>query len=128
MNGQTRPASLDGLFYPSLVANLQILFDEGLTLAASPSSSESLASSGGDLGVARIPKPLFTTPGSNKFSFSLGVVPRQASIELPGYRQAGTFEMTLPFRDFPLDPRVVRAVGVAIHMDSVQAAEFAMGV
>jgi len=115
-------------YYPSMVVNLQIRLDEGRDVIGDPKTAEDLAASGG-----RIVPPVEQGPevlaggDSDDLSHVLGIVPRSASVELPGYRQAGKFSLELEYRDLPLDPRVIRAVGVAIHLDAVMAGNFAAG-
>jgi hypothetical protein len=54
-------------------------------------------------------------------------MPKQASIETPGYRQAGRFNLTFDYRDLPIDPRTVRSFAVEIHLGAVQDSDFAAG-
>lgn len=54
-------------------------------------------------------------------------IPLGASVMLPGPRQAGTFQCEFNYRDLPIDPRLIRAVGVEVHLGSVPADDFARG-
>lgn len=116
------------VFRPSLVCNFQIRFDEGLTVLGRAEAAEDKA--GGSTTPSTIgskDQPLILERGPDNLSQVLGVVPRSASVELPGYRQAGQFSLEIAFRDLPLDPRVIRAASVAIHLGSVTPQQFADG-
>lgn len=116
------------VWYPSLVVNLQLRLDEGLELIGTPKAPSDLA--GGDTLPSRAGtklEPVVTEQGGDNLSKVIGIVPKSCTVELPAYRQAGTFEFEIEFRDLPLDPRVIRAMGVAIHLDAVPATDFADG-
>lgn len=116
------------VFYPSMVVNLQLRFDEGDSIPVAPKTTQELAE-GPTAPPATTEQPLVLQQSNPSDSLSqvLGLVPKTCSVELPGYRQAGTFSMTIPYQDLPLDPRVVRAISVSIHLDAVPAADFAEG-
>ncbi len=118
---------LSQTYYPSCVVSMLIRFDEALqaqwasgafintppatgSTTARLNSSAALANAGepGTAGIARMPK--------------------SANIELPGIRKPGTFNLTFDYRDLPIDPRLVRSVGIEIYLDSVKASDFATGV
>lgn len=108
------------IFYPSLVCNLQLRFDEGVTLIPA-TDADTLALTGADASSStNAPQVLASGSGADQLNTVLGIVPSMCSVELPGYRQAGTFKLTMAYSDLPLDPRAVRAIGVAIHLDGVQ--------
>ena len=129
----------DSVFYPSLAANLRLRFDEVYHTGAL--GIPPLAVSIDDCVKAKLPAGSKTPPKSpqgttqasimagngNALSRVVGVVPTHAMVELPGYRQAGKWTMTLLFRDMPLDPRMIRAIGVEIYIGTVSAANFAAG-
>jgi outer membrane protein len=72
-------------------------------------------------------EPLITRRGDDNITFVQNRIPLKCVVELPGYRQAGTFNMDFAFRDLPLDPRTVRACAVDIHLGAVSAADFGRG-
>lgn len=114
-------------FYPSMVVNLKLRFDEALHLQPEPRLSTTegeLADPPTETGVG---VPLIIDRGEENATFILGRVPRSASLEFPGYRQAAQFNMVLDFRELPLDPRAIRAAAVEIYLGSVSAADFATG-
>ena len=114
-------------FYPSLVATLELRFDEGLTvLTPGPKTQAELAKSGARPS-PQVEEPLIFAKGADNFSHKIAIVPRSASVELPGYRQAGKFEISFAYSDLPLDPRVLRGCGISIHIGAVPAADFADG-
>lgn len=53
--------------------------------------------------------------------------PITASIVMSSPRQAGQFTMEFNFRDLPIDPRIVRALGVEIHLGVVSPEDYAAG-
>jgi hypothetical protein len=116
-----------GVYYPSMVCNLQMRFDEGLTPLGTPQSTDDLAKAGGGA-PAVVPDPIILGIGKDNLTQVMGIVPRSCTVELPGYRQAGTFGCEFEFRDLPLDPRVIRAMAVQIHLDVVSASDWARGV
>lgn len=153
-----------GTYYPSLVVNFEILFDElilqqaGVGTPSTPtpvSSAERVANppqtgSGPDITVATVSMdgrnitfqdatnvggssqqastlPKIVHRESVGSSFILGRVPKKASMELPGFRQAANFSFTFDFKDIPIDPRAVRAASVKIHLGTVAADDFARG-
>jgi hypothetical protein len=69
----------------------------------------------------------FDVSSLDRLSYAQGIVPREASIEFPGYRDAGKFSLTLSYQDLPIDPRTLRAAGVVVYMNTVAAADFAEG-
>lgn len=114
------------VYYPSLVVNLQLRFDEGATLLPGVTSVEQLALNTGSV-VAKS-QPVITAPTSqDNLSKILGIVPKACVVELPGYRQAGTFAIDMEFRDLPLDPRIIRAMSVAIHLGAIPARDWGSG-
>jgi len=54
-------------------------------------------------------------------------IPIDCSVDLPSYRQAGTFRMTFAYSDLPIDPRIVFAAGVEIYMGAVDPTDFGTG-
>jgi len=116
------------VFYPSMVVNLQLRLDEGRKSLGDPKSPEELAQAGGAATpTTQGPEVLASGKAGDGLSHLVGIVPRSASIELPAYRQAGKFNFDIEYRDLPLDPRVIRAIGVAVHLGAVPAPDFASG-
>ncbi len=114
------------VYYPALAVNFTLRFDEALLKEASPSgrSVADVARSAGGAAGLMSSKPSALSGAGSRLSKRLGTVPRQCSVELPGYRQAGKFSLNLAFRDFPVDPRALRAVGVEIYIGTVSSADF----
>lgn len=116
------------IFYPSVAVNLVLRFDEALLDAVSPTprSPAELAESEVAVPNALASSTAGTLSGAgSRLSKRVGTVPRQCSIEKPGYRQAGKFTLTFSFRDFPLDPRAIRALGVEVYIGTVEGTDFA---
>lgn len=122
------------LYYPGCVVALSIRFDGAFKIGRGPRPVIVTGADGIDSG-KWLPDPQNGTPLIRKggslapdgLSHVTGRVPKQANVELPGYRQAGTFDLTLDFRDLAIDPRLVRACGVEIHLGSVADRDFAAG-
>lgn len=117
------------VYYPSCVVNLELRFDEGASsLSPGPQSSDVSADNvQSNTASAPSSSPALAANGNDGYTFLLGMVPKSCHVELPGFIQAGTFDFTFEYRDFPLDPRVLRAAAVSVHMDTVTATNFANG-
>ena len=140
--------ALGGTFYPACIVNLIIRFDEAFNAdwrVADVDNPDELSiaekrmrefESGKDpilasrFGVAQPPtgKSLFDVQANVAGSSILGRIPLQASVELNNIRKPGSFNLTFDYRDLPIDPRLVRAVGIEIYMDTVTADSFAQGI
>lgn len=117
------------IFYPSFAVNLVLRFDEQLMgLPQTPGqSAEDLANAiMSPVGQARDGAGALKAI-KDKLTAVFAIVPTRASLELPGYRQAPKFSLSFLFKDFPVDPRVLRAVGVEIFIGTVPAGDFAKG-
>lgn len=117
-----------GIYYPSLVVNFQIRFDEGANLIVAPKTNAQIAQEGGTKAPQTVGPSLLAYTGKDNLSKVIAVVPKAASVEIPGYRVAGTFNLDLEFRDFPIDPRIVRALGVSVHLGAVLGSDWADGI
>ncbi len=60
-------------------------------------------------------------------SLILTCLPIRCSISRTGIRDADEWEVTLDYRDFPLDPRIIRALFVEITIGSVIEDEYELG-
>ena len=122
--------ALPGIYRPSVAVNLIIRFDEALLSGgktpAAVSVADLAAAGGGPSGSASTTPPS-VQGAADRLSQVLAIVPKTASFELPGYRQAPKFSLTLPFHDFPFDPRALRAVGVEIYVAAIPDAAWAQG-
>lgn len=58
-------------------------------------------------------------------SHIFSAIPLTAGVELPGYRQAGKYNLTFAFRDMPFDPRTIRALAVKVYLGCVTVQEWA---
>jgi len=52
------------------------------------------------------------------------VTAERLSVELNDYKTADTFSLSLDYRNFPFDPRIVRAIGVTIHIEDLKKSPF----
>lgn len=117
------------VYRPSCIVNFVLSFDESLTLAAlpEPESVEGfIVKPPGQDSVGQ-GKPIFFQSAGRSKSFAFGKVPRSGEIELPGYRQAGSFHMSFDYLELPIDPRCVRSAAVEIHLGTVSHQDFANG-
>lgn len=134
------------IWYPSLVVNFRLRFDESFQVAAEIPEP---GPSGGDpnsveitAATSRLPfegvaknfatytsgtRPLITRTGKDNLSVVVERVPKSASVELPGYRQAGKFSLEFDWRELPIDPRLIRSAAVEIFAGTVSAQDFATG-
>lgn len=124
------------LFRPSMVVNFRLRFDEAFQIyeAQEPLSEAELADKSPAVqGLLKtlqqqpIVRPLIMDVGDDNLSQIMSRIPKQGSVELPGYRQAGKFNLTFDFQDLPIDPRLLRACFVEIHLGSVSDADFSDG-
>lgn len=125
------PADLGGTYYPSCVVNLMIRYDENFSIDSRLNEAAAGQSDASSPNAATVTTgtPLFLSNQGNVPGSSLvGRIPKSASVELPGLRRPGTFNLTFDYRDLPLDPRLVRSVGVEIYMGTVSANDFANGI
>jgi hypothetical protein len=67
------------------------------------------------------------TYGGDKLTVVLDRVPKRGSFVLPHPRQAATFNLILDYRDIPIDPRLVRALGVEVHLGCVSMGDYSAG-
>ena len=49
------------------------------------------------------------------------VVPRKLTVNLNNYKTACTFDMELEYKNFPFDPRCIKACGVTIHLEDMES-------
>jgi hypothetical protein len=116
------------LFYPSIVVNLRLRFDEAFQIVDLPEpvpqggSVDAVSGASGP-----VLRPLIIQQGKDNLSHILNRVPKTASVELPGYRTAGTFALGFDFRELPIDPRLLRAIGIEIYQGAVNPEDFATG-
>ena len=117
-------------FYGSCVVTLKLLFDESLHLLPDLPPGRSVDQNVKDEpdGSAAVTlQPLVMKRDDPNATFVRNIIPKDCDVEKPGYRQAGKFELTLDYRDLPIDPRTIRACGVEIHFGTVDAAAFGRG-
>lgn len=67
------------------------------------------------------------TFGTDSFTVIANRVPKKATLTLPHPRTAPTFNLTFDYTEFPINPQLIRAVGVEIHLGAVSADDFARG-
>ena len=67
------------------------------------------------------------TYAGDGFTIITSRIPITGNFVLPHPREAGTFSMTFDYREFPIDPRLLRAVAVEIHLGCVSADDYARG-
>lgn len=118
---------LSTTYYPSCVVNLLIRFDEVMAEQWAKGDFIRGALADQDL-VNALATPLSLVPTTEPGTVYISRMPKTASIELPGVRKPGTFNLTFNYADLPIDPRLVRSVGIEIYMDTVRADKFAQGI
>lgn len=117
---------MSGVFYPGLACVFTLRFDEVLLNGSipAPGSAQSLAKRGSLIAGPPSKKADLLEGARDRLTKRLGVVPKTASLELPGYRQAPKFSLSFLWRDLPIDPRAVRALGVEIYVGAVDPGQF----
>jgi hypothetical protein len=67
------------------------------------------------------------TFGTDSFTVIANRVPKKGTFTLPHPRSAPTFNLTFDYTEFPVNPQLIRAVGVEIHLGAVDSEDFARG-
>lgn len=128
----------DQVFYPSVVCNFILRFDESLTYQTNTLPAPDVQTGIVDAvsgivnavsaPLARVTKSLlFSSPTSSGLTRVLNRVPKTATIELPAYRTAGKFTLEIDWRELPIDPRLIRSAAVSIYVGSVSPSDFSSG-
>ncbi len=115
-------------YYPSIVVNLRLRFDESFAVVNLPEPLDqrgSIADTTEPAGPRT--RPLITETGKDNLSHLLNRVPKNATVELPGYRTAGKFSFLFDYRELPIDPRLIRQIGVEIYQGTVNPEDFSTG-
>lgn len=149
-------APLGQVFYPACMVNLTIRFDaefnadarvegflgneeastplSGMTvpelrtrLSSLRTATELNKVNANGIGQIPIGADLFDAQANLKGSSILGRIPLRAAIELNNIRKPGTFNLTFDYKDLPIDPRLIRSVGIEIYLDTVSASDFGKG-
>lgn len=123
-NKATLPASQTSSKYPEV---LDIVNENG-ALRLVPKSVQGAQS-------ARLPKNAkpfhLSVPNINEDPLTQvvsGVIPNSASLSLNGIRSASTLTLEIPFSALPIEPRMVRGVGVEFYLGTVTASDFQLGI
>lgn len=121
-------SATDQIFYPSCVAHAYLRFDEHLHVLDRP-LPKALSAGGYNPGQPEqlTSRPLIAQTGNDNLSAVMNILPKSASVDLSGYRQAGKWTVEFDYRNFPIDPRLCRSVLIELHLGCVQAADFAQG-
>lgn len=67
------------------------------------------------------------TFGTDGFTVISNRVPKRGTFVQPHPRTAGTFNLSFDYHEFPVDPRLIRAVGIEVHVGAVSAEDYARG-
>ncbi len=124
-------APLGVTYYPACIVNLLIRFDESFNKAANQQqialAKDTAATAPTNQVLKQLPNggDLFNTQGNVAGSSVLGCVPLRGSIELNNIRKPSTFNLSFDYRDLPIDPRLVRSVGIEIFLDTMRGNSFA---
>ncbi len=122
------------LYYPFCVVALGFLFDDHFTVSkarAKPKagSLEEFFLQNPEMDPLPAPRsrpvsePL-VTDAREDLTWAVNIVPRKASVQLDGYRKAGTFNVSLSKRDLPIDPQVVKAGQIRIFFGCADPDDF----
>ena len=90
--------------------------------ASSPRSGQRFTTTG-DTGAPTVPLTL----GTDGYTVVVNRVPKKGTFTLEHPRAAGKFKLSFDYHEFPVDARVIRAVGVEIHLGTVSADDYARG-
>ena len=112
-----------GTWYPSMVANLRIRFDETFQTLEIPEPDLQSGIEGASAAPSQQPQPRPLIIQKGIHTNIANRVPRSAKIELPGLRQAGTFDLEFDWRELPIDPRLMRSIAVEIYLGELTPIE-----
>lgn len=70
-------------------------------------------------------EPLVTP--QDEMTVLMNRIPIRGAVNLPGPRQAAEFDFEFDYRDLPIDPRLLRAVGVEVHLGCISDDDYARG-
>lgn len=51
-------------------------------------------------------------------NYKLKVIAKNVTVQINDYTKADTFSATIDYKNFPFDPRCIRALGVTVHMEN----------
>jgi hypothetical protein len=98
-----------------------------LTVVEQPDGSFYLQAPGTD--ATRLGSPQEQRSSADGRTFVIdGIIPRTASLKRNGIRTADTLTLEVLYRDFPFDPRAIRACAVEFYMGCVSAEDYQRGI
>lgn len=112
---------MDPVFYPSCVVNITLRFEDKLYVRSSQTDPATRQ-------VTYSNVPLVLRAGPEAESFIDNRIPKKCSVELPGLRTAGTYNLTFDFKELPIDPRTIRSAVCDIYFGTVSADDFSTGI
>jgi hypothetical protein len=118
-------------YYPSCKIRLIVRFEEFTGSLSTQLNERRLTIRRG--GEEETPPQVTGTPQEQEQSADqlthvlAGIVPRSASVDRNGVREADTLSADFKYADLPLDPRTIRSCAVECYMGSVSAEDFAAG-
>lgn len=56
-------------------------------------------------------------PILNKEDYAIDVMPKSINVNINDYTKADEFDVSFDYKDFPFDPRCIRACGITIHIE-----------
>ena len=122
-------------YYPSVSLALGLRFDEALHYIRSQATTPTTEIARrepdplGFVDPSPAQEPLFVSSGnSDSLSWLVNIVPRSASVTKGSYRDAGTFEATIGYRELPFDPRLIKAMQVRVFAGCIDPRDFYQGV
>jgi len=119
-------------YYPSCVVNLTIRFDSAQFVTAEKDAMTTREF----VAAANAPKKLLQVIGTGPIghqseqdgnTYLLQILPNKCDLTLEGHRKAGKFDIVIPYRDLPVDPRMIAAIGVDVHLGTVDPLAFSNG-
>lgn len=115
-----------GVYYPSVAVELLLRLEEGAgpsaVQAEQPRTGQGVPVPAGGL------QQLLSVPGTDPYSHRLVFRPAAASWERNTPREADTAEVSLRWRDLPLDPRSIRSAVLLIYAGVIPAEWWSPGV
>ena len=115
------------VYRPSCLVRLNARFDTAYLPATDPPGSSSLQQPRAVVQQAGNSSAL-TGAKNDGLTEQMVVRPISASVEVPSPREAGRFSLEFLYRDFPIDPRMFKAIGCEVYLSGVSADKSAQGI
>lgn len=109
------------------VTKLKNKFPQVLDIVTEPGGRLVLVPKGSPIKPSNLRPTALAVGGDSLTQAVGGIIPLRASLSYNGIRTASTLSLDLAFRDLPIEPRMVRGIGVDFYLGTVTADDFRRG-